>query len=162
MSAVSLNNKNITELYQDIILNHSKSPKNIGILNNPDCCSDGVNPLCGDKVTISVLLDKKKFIHKILFDAKGCAISIASASMMTEAVKGLFKDDISLLADGVDRFCKEKDDLDKILSSVDEKIRDPLSSLKALSGVRSFPARLRCVTLPWEALMSCVQNKDFL
>jgi nitrogen fixation NifU-like protein len=161
MSAVSLD-KNITELYQDIILNHSKAPKNIGILNNPDCCSNGVNPLCGDKVTISVSLDKNKFIHKILFDAKGCAISIASASMMTEAVKGLFKDDIFLLADGVDRFCNENDNLDKILNSVDEKIRNPLSSLQALSGVRNFPARLRCVSLPWETLISCVQNKDFL
>ena len=162
MSADLEGNKDILELYQDIILNHSKEPRNIGILNDPDCCFSEINPLCGDKVTVSILFNKKGCIKSILFDGKGCAISIASASMMTESVNGMLKDDVFLLAEGVEKFCKQTNSIDEILDLFEFHIRKPLSTLKALSGVRNFPARLRCVTLPWEALISCIKNKDMI
>ena len=154
---------NLLELYQDIILTHSKEPKNTGILKDYDCCQKENNPLCGDKVTVSVLInrsiDETRIVKDILFDGKGCAISIASASMMTEAAKGLSLKEIINLADGVSSICKDQTLLGNVINSFDEEIKNKLSSLQALTGVRNYPARLRCVTLPWDALTKCLSEK---
>ena len=166
MSEKSQVGSNLLELYQDIILKHSKTPKNIGILKNSDCCQKENNPLCGDKVTVSVALnntiDETKIVKDILFDGKGCAISIASASMMTEATKGLTLKEIIDLADGISNICKDQTVLNNVINSFDEINKNKLSSLQALTGVRNYPARLRCVTLPWDALTKCLSNRKII
>ena len=132
-------------------------------LTKIDCCQKENNPLCGDKVTVSVLInrsiDETRIVKDILFDGKGCAISIASASMMTEAAKGLSLKEIINLADGVSSICKDQTLLGNVINSFDEEIKNKLSSLQALTGVRNYPARLRCVTLPWDALTKCLSEK---
>ena len=164
MTEILKSKRNLLELYQDIILKHSKMPKNTGVLKDYDCCYKEKNPLCGDKVTVSASLvndvNEIKVVKDILFDGKGCAISIASASMMTEVTKGLSLKKIFDLADGVSNICKDQMLLANVINSFDEEVKNRLSSLQALTGVRNYPARLRCVTLPWEALAKCLSNKN--
>ena len=152
--------EDLLSLYQAIIIDHGKSPRNVGRLDSHDCSCEGKNPLCGDRVTVTAAVNDDGVVADLKFDAKGCAISIASASMMTEAVKGLAKDDVHLISEAVRKLCKDEAAVETILENVGEALKERLEHLSALSGVRQFPTRSKCALLPWQTLLSCVDGKS--
>jgi nitrogen fixation protein NifU and related proteins len=142
----------LKDLYRDVIVDHNKHPRNFGVLSPADAHADGHNPLCGDQLSVTVKLDGDK-IADVKFDGHGCAISVASASLMTEAVRGKSKQDFTELHEKVH----------ELLTQHDSNI-DPMSlgKLGALSGVREFPARVKCASLCWrtlEAALAHIENQ---
>jgi nitrogen fixation NifU-like protein len=137
----------LKELYRDVILDHNRSPRNFGQLDAPDSHAEGHNPLCGDRLTLSLRMDGSR-IEDIRFDGKGCAISTASASLMTEAVKGKDRAAVRELFDKVHALLTRTD-----------AVADPtLGKLAALSGVREFPARVKCASLCWHTLNAALER----
>jgi nitrogen fixation protein NifU and related proteins len=137
----------LKELYRDVILDHNKRPRNFGRLEAPDAHADGHNPLCGDRLTVFLKMDGNR-VEDIRFEGKGCAISTASASMMTEAIKGKDKADIG------DLFGKIHS-----LLTLQDAVADPaLGKLAALSGVREYPARVKCASLCWHTLNAALDK----
>lgn len=130
----------ITELYREVILDHNRHPRNFGRLDPHDAHADGHNPLCGDKLSITLRRDGDT-LQDLRFEGQGCAISVASASMMTEAVKGKDRAAIEALFQRVHALLTEPG-----ASNAD------LGKLAALSGVRGFPARVKCASLCWHTL----------
>jgi nitrogen fixation NifU-like protein len=131
----------LKDLYRDVILDHNRQPRNFGQLEPADGRAEGHNPLCGDRLSLSVRLDGER-IADIRFDGKGCAISTASASLMTEAVKGKDRAEVRALFDRVHA----------LLTRPDAAPDATLGKLAALSGVREFPARVKCASLCWHTL----------
>jgi nitrogen fixation NifU-like protein len=131
----------LKDLYRDVIVDHNRKPRNFGRIEAPDAHADGHNPLCGDKLTIYVSLDGDR-VKEARFEGSGCAISVASASLLTEAVKG------KSLAD-VDKLYFDVHDL---LTRRDAIAVPGLGKLAALSGVHEFPARVKCASLCWHTL----------
>ncbi len=131
----------LKDLYRDVILDHNRRPRNFGPLEPADARAEGYNPLCGDRLTVFLRLegDRVKDIH---FEGKGCAISTASASLMTEAVNGQDKADIGALFERIHT----------LLTRHDAPADPGLGKLAALSGVREFPARVKCASLCWHTL----------
>ncbi len=150
----------LLSLYQEIILDHGKSPRNAGAVEHHTCKSDGKNPMCGDKVCVTAAVDDSGAITDIRFDGKGCAISIASASMMTEAVKGLTAEDAAKVFAGVRTLCTEEVEPDQVRAELGPELGGRIDRLVALSGVRQFPVRVKCATLPWHTLMACLEGRD--
>ncbi len=138
----------LKDLYRDVIVDHNKHPRNFGRLEAADLHADGHNPLCGDQLSISVNMTGDK-ISDIKFEGSGCAISVASASLMTEAVRGKSLAEFSALHSQVH----------ELLTKHDSSI-DPISlgKLGALSGVREFPARVKCASLCWHTLQAAIEN----
>jgi nitrogen fixation protein NifU and related proteins len=130
----------LTELYREVILDHNRHPRNVGRLDPHDAEASGHNPLCGDRLTITLVRDGDR-LADLRFEGNGCAISMASASMMTEAVKGRPRAEIAALFQRVHALLT-----DAAASSAD------LGKLAALSGVREFPARVKCASLCWHTL----------
>ena len=136
----------LREIYQQLILDHNKSPRNFGTLDSPDHSADGHNPLCGDKVHVDLLVENG-LIRDIRFCGSGCAISKASASLMTDAVKGktlgetnrFFKDFQTMLTGG-------------------SLHTEHLGKLVVFAGVHEYPARVKCATLPWHTLRAALKN----
>ena len=139
----------LKDLYRDVILDHNKRPRNFGQLENPDARADGHNPLCGDRLTLSLKLAGDR-VEDVRFEGKGCAISTASASMMTEANKGKSRADIDELFTKVHMLLTEQ----SAVASPD------LGKLAALSGVREFPARVKCASLCWHTLNAALEQSD--
>ena len=131
----------LADLYRDVIVDHNKRPRNFGRLEQPSHDSEGHNPLCGDRLHIFLYV-KDDVIHEVRFEGKGCAISTASASLMTEAIKG------KRLAE-VRHLFEEVHDM---LTRQDAPVPADLGKLAALSGVREFPARVKCASLCWHTL----------
>lgn len=150
----------LLSLYQEIILDHGKAPRNAGMVEHHTCKSDGKNPMCGDKVCVTAAVDEAGTISEIRFDGKGCAISIASASMMTEAVRGLTAEDAGKVFEGVRRLCTDEVDPNAVRTELGPELGGRLDRLVALSGVRQFPVRVKCATLPWHTLMACLDGKE--
>jgi nitrogen fixation protein NifU and related proteins len=134
------------EIYKDIILDHYKSPRNRGQLDGPDAAAQGNNPLCGDEIEVAIKLDGD-VVEDVSFSGKGCSISQASASLMTEAIKGRSTRDVAavmaafknmMLGDG----------------TIDE---DLLGDIEALHGVKKFPVRVKCATLAWNTLQDALE-----
>jgi nitrogen fixation NifU-like protein len=144
-------------LYQEIILDHGKSPRNLRQVEHATCKAQGNNPMCGDKVTVAARVSSAGTIEDIAFEGKGCAISIASASMMTTALKGRSTAVARRLIVAVQRLCTGSADLAAAHAEVPE-MDDAIEELAALSGVRQFPVRVKCATLPWHALGSCLDG----
>ncbi|RJP32637.1 MAG: SUF system NifU family Fe-S cluster assembly protein [Candidatus Omnitrophota bacterium] len=141
----------VRELYQEIILDHNKKPRNYQVLDDANHKADGHNPLCGDRVTIYVRLNGEK-IENIAFQGKGCAISTASASLMTEAVKGKTVEEARQAFERFhDLLTKDTD----LLSQLSE-----MGKLAALAGVRDFPMRVKCATLAWHTLNAALDNEE--
>jgi nitrogen fixation protein NifU and related proteins len=140
----------LNDLYRDVILDHNRRPRNFGPLEVADTSADGVNPLCGDRLTVKIKFDADK-IQDIRFEGQGCAISTASASLMTEAVKGKTRDEAMGLFDRVHRLLTEED--------VEP---EGLGKLAALSGVREYPARVKCASLCWHTLASALNSSGAL
>jgi len=137
----------LKELYRDVILDHNKRPRNFGKLEPSDAQADGHNPLCGDRLTVFLKLDGDR-VEDIRFEGKGCAISTASASLMTEAIKGKDKSQIGGLFDQVH----------SLLTRQDAIADSSLGKLAALSGVREYPARVKCASLCWHTLNAALDK----
>jgi nitrogen fixation protein NifU and related proteins len=137
----------LADLYRDLILDHNRQPRNFGRLADPANQAQGHNPLCGDQLTVFVRLDGET-LADIRFEGAGCAISTASASLMTEAVKGKERADIDALYGKVH----------KLLTQQDAPADASLGKLAALSGVREFPARVKCASLCWHTLNAALSQ----
>jgi nitrogen fixation NifU-like protein len=135
----------LDDLYRDVILDHNRRPRNFGPLEPADSSVDGFNPLCGDRITLRLKLAGDE-IADIRFEGQGCAISTASASLMTEAVKGRSRAEALALFERVHRLLTD-----------DAAPSDELGKLAALSGVRAYPARVKCASLCWHTLVSALQ-----
>ena len=144
---------NLKELYQEIILDHGKNPRNLGKFENFNKDAKGHNPLCGDKVHLFLKLDENKNVNDISFDGEGCAISMASASIMTDLMKGKSEKDAKEIIDKFLDMIKEKDDINTNLLEEDEKTK-----LMSLGGVKNYPMRVKCATLSWHALSSALND----
>lgn len=140
----------IEELYQEIILEHNKRPHNFGPLKEATHQADGHNPLCGDEIKVSLRLEEDR-ITALHFEGQGCAISKASASMMTDAVAGRTIDEARAIADKV-LHAFQPDGEDLLLEEDGE--------IAALLGVRKFPARIKCATLAWHALICALEGRE--
>ena len=137
----------LNELYRDVILDHNRRPRNFGGLEPADASVEGFNPMCGDRLTLRLKLDDDK-ISDIRFEGQGCAISTASASLMTEAVKGRTRADALRLFDRVHQ----------LLTDDAAPPAEELGKLAALSGVREFPARVKCASLCWHTLSAALRT----
>ena len=144
----------LKQLYQDIILEHGKSPRNLGKCEGYSHDAKGYNPLCGDKVHVYLKLDKEKKVEGLSFEGDGCAISLASASIMTDLVKGKSFDETKEI---MNAFIDMIKNTSKIQSNhLDE---DQKTKLMSLSGVKQFPMRVKCATLSWHTLNSAIKGK---
>jgi nitrogen fixation protein NifU and related proteins len=137
----------LKELYRDVILDHNKRPRNFGRIEPSDAHAEGHNPLCGDRLTVWLRL-KDDRIEDIRFEGKGCAISTASASLMTEAVKGKDRASVNELYHRIH----------SLLTQQDAVPDASLGKLAALSGVREFPARVKCASLCWHTLSAALER----
>lgn len=135
-------------LYQEVIIDHSRQPRNFGKLENANRFAEGVNPLCGDELTLECLLDSQDIIQDIRFLGHGCAISLASASIMTDMLKGMSKTDAEQLFDQFHRSVTGKE--------LDENA--DIGKLEVLTGVKEFPTRVKCATLAWHTAMSALND----
>jgi nitrogen fixation protein NifU and related proteins len=140
------------ELYQDIILDHGRKPRNFHALAHPSHFAHGHNPLCGDRVTVYLAIDGDR-IQDVSFEGRGCAISTASASLMTEVLKG--------------KTLAEADELFKAFHAevtggdapaVEDKLQDDFDRLAPLEGVKAYPARVKCATLAWHAFEAALKS----
>lgn len=139
----------LKDLYRDVIVDHNRNPRNFGKLEPADAHADGHNPLCGDRLSLYVNLDGER-IREAKFDGSGCAISVASASMLTEAVKGKTRSEVQALSEDMHLLLTQHD------ASVD---LGKLGKLAALSGVRDFPARVKCASLCWHTLNAALHRE---
>tara|TARA_B100001996_G_scaffold198715_1_gene152136 strand:- start:696 stop:1130 length:435 start_codon:yes stop_codon:yes gene_type:complete len=143
---------NLKELYQEIILDHGKNPRNKKKINGFNKEAKGHNPLCGDKVHVFLKLDQDKRVQDISFEGEGCAISIASASIMTETLKGK---EFNIAEKIVESFLNMIKNNEKIkINSLDE---DQKTTITSLSGVKEFPMRVKCATMAWHTFVSATK-----
>lgn len=140
----------LSELYQQVILDHNKTPRNFRKLDDPTRTVEGLNPLCGDHLTLYIDLEGDRIVD-ISFQGSGCAISKASASMMTDSLKGKTIAEADALFEGVHRMLTS--------ARADEVSTDGLGKLAVLSGVREFPARVKCASLSWHALRNALKGE---
>ena len=143
----------LKELYQEIILDHGKNPRNLRKTENFNKDAKGHNPLCGDKVHVYLKLDEDKKVQDISFEGQGCAISMASASIMTDLVKGKEEHEVKEIVKDFLEMIKEKDQLNNKILEDNEKTK-----LMCLSGVKKYPMRVKCATLSWHTLTSAIDN----
>ena len=143
----------LKELYQEIILDHGKNPRNLRKTENFNKDAKGHNPLCGDKVHVYLKLDEDKKVQDISFEGQGCAISMASASIMTDLVKGKEEYEVKEIVKDFLEMIKEKDQLNNKILEENEKTK-----LMCLSGVKKYPMRVKCATLSWHTLTSAIGN----
>jgi nitrogen fixation NifU-like protein len=144
----------LKELYQEIILDHGKNPRNKGKCEGYTNDAKAHNPLCGDKVHIYLKLNNEKSIEDLSFEGEGCAISLASASILTEVTKGKDLSFIKKLSEDFLNIIKYKKKL--TLNSLTE---DQVTTITSLSGVQEFPMRVKCATMAWHTLLSAVEKK---
>ena len=137
----------ISDLYQEVILDHSKNPQNFGILDKYTCTAEGNNPMCGDQLTVYVDV-KDDIISNVSYRARGCAISVASASIMSKTIKGKTLDEVYLLFDKFHRLCMGEDIEEDEVTEI----------LQVLSGVSKFPTRVKFATMSWHAVKSALEN----
>ena len=145
----------LKDLYQEIILDHGKNPRNLGKFDNYNKDAKGNNPLCGDNVHVYLRLDENKKVEDIAFEGHGCAISMASASIMTDMVRGKEEKEVKEIVSDFLGMIKEKDSLETNILKDDEKTK-----LMSLSGVKQYPMRVKCATLSWHTLTSALDNSD--
>ena len=140
----------LTDLYREVILDHNRHPRNFGELAESDRVVEGVNPLCGDRITLYLKNGPDGAIEDVGFTGTGCAISVASSSLMTERVKGLTSDEALELFDL----------MHNVLTGEEEPAPEKLDKLAALAGVRQYPSRVKCASLSWHALKTALTSDD--
>lgn len=137
----------LRELYQETILDHNKHPRNFGRLDGASHHAHGHNPLCGDRVDVYLQVEDDRVVD-VAFEGDGCAISTASASIMTDVLKGRSLDEVHAL------FARFHE-----LVTTDAELPEELGKLAVLAGVREFPTRVKCATLPWHTLEAALRNE---
>jgi nitrogen fixation protein NifU and related proteins len=142
---------NLGDLYQQVILDHNKKPRNFRAIDDPSRTAEGYNPLCGDQLKIYLKLDADGRIDDVSFEGSGCAISKASASMMTVNVKGKTADEAEVLFAEFHRL---------VTGELDPDGENHLGRLRVFAGVSEFPARVKCASLAWHALHGALAGKD--
>lgn len=142
----------LRDLYLQVIVDHNKSPRNFGKLETFNHEADGYNPLCGDKLHVYLNVNSDGIIEDLSFEGEGCAISVASASLMTEALKGQPITDFQQKFEAFQHMATS--DLDEV---PDE---EALGKLSVLSGVREFPSRIKCAVLCWHTMKSAVEDSS--
>ncbi len=141
----------LSDLYQEVILDHNKNPRNFREIENADKRADGHNPLCGDQLQVYLSMEDDK-VKDVAFKGSGCAISKASASMMTQAVKGKTKEQADVLFAEFRRM---------VMGEIDaEREENSLGKLKIFAGVREFPARVKCASLSWHTVHAALNDED--
>ena len=154
MTVHAIDQDDIRELYRELILDHARTPRHFGRLDGATHSAQGINPLCGDKLTLYLTVDADSTIRETGFEGSGCAISVASASLLAETVQGLPLDKAEAIFSAV---------TGRLTGSAangepgaDAGLQGPLAKLRALDGVREFPSRVKCATLAWHALHSAL------
>lgn len=143
----------LSELYQQVILDHNKKPRNFRKLETANHSAKGYNPLCGDQLTVYLNLEEDA-VKEVSFEGSGCAISKAAASMMTQAVKGKSKQQAEQLFSEFHQM---------VTGELDpENTQNELGNLKIFSGVREFPVRVKCATLPWHTMHAALNNQELV
>ena len=150
MTAGGVHNDDVRELYRDLILDHARNPRHFGKLDHTTHSAEGINPLCGDKLRLYLDVDADETIQGAAFEGSGCAISVASASLLTDTVIGLSSDDAMAV------FAAVTAQLSGSGSQGDRHV--DLGKLRALAGVREYPTRVKCATLAWHALKSALRQ----
>ena len=145
---------NLKELYQEIILEHGKNPRNLGKTENFNKDAKGNNPLCGDNVHVYLKLNDQRKVEDISFEGSGCAISMASASIMTDLIKGKSDNEAKEIIEDFLGMIKENPELKNKILKEDDKTK-----LMCLSGVKQYPMRVKCATLAWHTLTSAIKGK---
>jgi nitrogen fixation NifU-like protein len=148
--------EDLQQLYQEVILDHGRSPRNFRRPDHPTCLAHGHNPMCGDTLTVFLDLDEDRTISDAAFIGKGCAISMASASLMTEVLRGKSPAAADELFEAFHRMCTEDD---AALSDIPGIDADEAERLEVLAGVRQFPVRVKCATLAWHAMHAALHGE---
>ena len=143
----------VRELYQEVILDHGKNPRNFRQLEDANCEAQGNNPLCGDRLTVYLKVDEDRLICDAAFEGRGCAISMASASMMTQIVCGKSVSQVQYLFDKFHKLCTGE-----IEEFPQDEFADDVDKLRVMSGVRQFPMRVKCATLSWHTMNAAVSG----
>lgn len=138
------------ELYQEVILDHNRRPRNRGTLDDPTGFAEGHNPLCGDNIRVYLVTEGDR-VSEVRFEGSGCAISTASASLMTEAIKGKTLSEIESVFH----------EFQQMVTATGEEVEHPdLGDLEVLGGVRDYPVRIKCATLPWHTLKAALKGGE--
>ena len=157
MTGQAAGNVELYDLYRELVLDHARNPRHFGRLDSATHIAQGINPLCGDKLKMYFSIDDNGLIEATSFEGSGCAISMASASLLTDTVIGMSVEDADALFDTVtSRLTRSGADED---TPDDFDLDTPLAKLKALDGVREFPSRVKCATLAWHALHSALRHR---
>lgn len=148
---------NLRDLYQEIILDHSKHPRHFCVLENANRTEEGFNPLCGDKIKLYLKINEQtNIIEDVCFEGSGCAISTASASLMTEAIKGKTIQEALELLEDFQKLVTAPNDVKHKLEN--EKLAQKIGKIAVLGGVAEFPMRVKCATLAWHTLKAALKN----
>lgn len=145
----------LEDLYREVILDHYRNPRNRKPLDSPTATAEGVNPLCGDEVTVELLFDNDT-VTEISVRGQGCSISQSSASMMSDLIKGKNRSEISDLADRFNTMMTAEDENPAGLDP--DRPGSVLGDLEALQGVRRYPVRIKCASLPWATLQQALES----
>ena len=145
----------VRELYQEVILDHGKNPRNFRQPEDANCEARGNNPLCGDQLTVYLKVDEGRLIRDAAFEGRGCAISMASASMMTQIVCGKTVSQVQSLFDKFHKLCTgEMEEFPQ------DEFTDDMEKLRVMSGVRQFPMRVKCATLSWHTMNAAMEGDN--
>jgi nitrogen fixation NifU-like protein len=142
----------LRELYQEVILDHGKRPRNLRALPEATCHAHGRNPLCGDQLTVYLKVGHNGLVEDATFVGKGCAISVASASLMTEIIRGKTEGQARLLFETFHEMATGKNDA----PTVPPELEDDIDRLQVLAGVRQYPVRVKCATLAWHTMTAAL------
>jgi len=153
MTATEFESDDVRDLYRELILDHARSPRHFGKLERTTHSAEGINPLCGDKLKLYLDVDDENTIRAAAFEGSGCAISVASASLLTDAIVGLESGQAIRYFDAVTTHLAGT-------TAEPEHVPVDLGKLRALEGVREYPSRVKCATLAWHALRSALQRES--
>jgi nitrogen fixation NifU-like protein len=147
----------LRELYQEVILDHGKNPRNLRQPEETTHSAHGHNPLCGDQLDVFLNVGKNGLINDVTFEGRGCAISVASASLMTEVLRGKTEAQAKALFDNFHEMCAGGEDGDA--NAPDPRMEADVDRLQVLSGVRQFPMRVKCATLAWHTMRAAMEGR---
>lgn len=145
----------LRDLYQEVILDHGRNPRNLRHPAEANRHARGENPICGDSLVVHLTVDDDWRIADVAFEGRGCAISVASASLMTEVLRGRSADEAKVLFESFHRMCTTNEETEAA-NGADE---DALDRLRVLSGVREFPMRVKCATLAWHTMNAAMAGE---
>lgn len=152
MNAVDKNSE-LQDLYRELILDHARSPRNFGPLTSATHSAEGINPLCGDKLRLYLCVSPAGTVEQVGFEGSGCAISMASASLLTDTVRDMASDDAQACSQSMVRRLSNQS------SEAAEPLLAEMAKLRALDGVRDHPARIKCATLAWQTMNAALNHR---